>query len=115
MLRPIDTRWSRSQVRRHGRQGHRLTEGLRRNRYTTNGLYAWVITHALFFALIWWSWIDPAMIARHWEGLLVISNAYGFVLSLLVQLKGYYAPSFSEDCKSSGMCHYQLRKYRVFY
>jgi 7-dehydrocholesterol reductase len=52
--------------------------------------------------LAWYGWIDPAIIAKHWEGLLVASNAYGFALAILVQLKGYYSPTFPEDCKLSG-------------
>jgi 7-dehydrocholesterol reductase len=72
------------------------------HRYTTNGLLAWTITHASFVALAWYGWIDPAIIAKHWGGLLVASNAYGFALAILVQLKGYYSPTFLVDCKLSG-------------
>lgn len=74
----------------------------RLRRYITNGLLSWTITHATFVALAWYSWIDPAIIAKHWEGLLVAGNTYGFVLAILVQLKGYYSPTFLEDCKLSG-------------
>ncbi|KAM0704027.1 hypothetical protein Q7P35_008259 [Cladosporium inversicolor] len=79
-----------------------LTPGGHALKYITNGLLSWTITHATFVALAWYSWIDPAIIAKHWEGLLVAGNTYGFVLAILVQLKGYYSPTFLEDCKLSG-------------
>jgi 7-dehydrocholesterol reductase len=87
---------------------------LRHIRYTTNGLFAWAVTHTLFFALTWSSCIDPTIIVEHWEGLLVASNAYGFALALLVLVKGYLIPSFSEDRKLSGKYVVQLRRCSPF-
>lgn len=71
--------------------------------YTTNGLMAWTITHVLYLTASVLGLLDPAIIARHWEGLFVAVNTYGFVLSILAQWKGYWAPSFPEDRKLSGM------------
>jgi 7-dehydrocholesterol reductase len=87
---------------------------LRHIRYTTNGLFAWVVTHALFFALTWSSCIDSTIIVEHWEGLLVASNAYGFALAILVQIKGYLLPSFPEDRKLSGKFVVQRRRCSPF-
>ena len=70
--------------------------------YTTNGLLAWVVTHATFAAGTMAGFLDPAIIAKHWEGLLVVVNAYGFLLALFAQLKAYVAPSHPEDRKFSG-------------
>lgn len=70
--------------------------------YTANGLLAWAITHALYIGGSFAGLLDPAMIAKHWEGLLVAVNVYGFVLAILAQWKGYWAPSFPEDRKISG-------------
>lgn len=75
--------------------GHLLT-------YTANGLLAWAITHALYIGGSLLGYLDPALIAKHWEGLLVAVNIYGFVLAILAQWKGYWAPSFPEDRKISG-------------
>ena len=92
--------------------GHLLT-------YTANGLLAWGITHALYIGGSYVGVLDPAMIAKHWEGLLVAVNTYGFVLSILAQWKGYWAPSFPEDRKISGknkalyLCCTVLTSYRV--
>lgn len=75
--------------------GHLLT-------YTANGLLAWAVTHALYIGGAFFGYIDPALIAKHWEGLLVAVNTYGFVLAILAQWKGYWFPSFPEDRKISG-------------
>ncbi|KXT07145.1 hypothetical protein AC578_2352 [Pseudocercospora eumusae] len=70
--------------------------------YTTNGLTAWFATHILFLTGAVLGRLDAAVIARHWEGLLVAANVYGFLVGFIVQLKGYWAPSHPEDVKLSG-------------
>ena len=70
--------------------------------YVTNGLNAWVVTHLCYLIGSLSGFLDPAIIARHWEGLLVAANCSGLVLAILFQLKGYYMPSFQEDRKMSG-------------
>ena len=77
--------------------GHLLT-------YTANGLMAWSITHLLFLTASVLGILNAAIIARHWEGLLVAANVYGFFLATFAQFKGYWFPSFPSDCKLSGMC-----------
>lgn len=82
----------------HGQQtpgGHTLA-------YTANGLNAWALTHVLFLAAWTLGVIDPAIIAKHWEGLLVAANIYGFVLAGLMQLKAFVSPSYPRDRKASG-------------
>lgn len=71
--------------------------------YTTNGLMAWTITHLLFLTASVLGLLDPAVIAKNWEGLFVAANTYGFVLAILAQYKGYWAPSYPEDRKMSGV------------
>lgn len=78
--------------------GHQLS-------YTTNGLTAWYITHIAFLAGALLGLLDPASIAKHWQGLLVAANAYGFALAVLAPLKGYWCPTYREDCKISGEQH----------
>ena len=75
--------------------------------YFANGLLAWVITHVLYIGGSFAGYIDPALIAKHWEGLLVAVNVYGFALAILAQFKAYYFPSHPEDVKRSG-------KWRLF-
>ena len=70
--------------------------------YTTNGLLAWSLTHASFAAASVIGAINPSIIARHWEGLLIAVNLYGIVLALFAQVKAYIDPSHSEDRKFSG-------------
>ncbi|CAK1367642.1 7-dehydrocholesterol reductase [Cercospora beticola] len=76
--------------------------------YRTNGLLAWTLTHALFIGGAWYGYIDPAIIARNWEGLLVACNIYGFVLAILAQVKGHLFPSHPEDRKFSGSWIYDF-------
>lgn len=72
--------------------------------YTTNGLGAWMITHILATALIAVKWIDPAVIANNWQGLLIAANIYGYLLAIVAMVKGYVAPSHPNDRKFSGEC-----------
>ncbi|CAF9918953.1 MAG: hypothetical protein HETSPECPRED_003894 [Heterodermia speciosa] len=71
-------------------------------KYKTNGLSAWTMTHCLAFGAAYLGYLDLTIIADNWEGLLVASNVYGFVLPALCLVKGYVAPSYVGDCKYSG-------------
>jgi 7-dehydrocholesterol reductase len=71
-------------------------------KYYTNGLLAWVVTHALFTAAVLYGVLDPAIIANNWAGLLVATNVYGYSLSAFAYVKAYLAPSHEEDRKFSG-------------
>jgi len=70
--------------------------------YHTNGLSAWVLTHIAFVLGVFFRVIDPACIAKNWSGLLVATNAYGFLLSAFVYIKAYIAPTHAKDRKFSG-------------
>lgn len=69
--------------------------------YTTNGLLAWVLTSVLAIAASVSGFIDPAVVADHWEGLLVAMNVYGLALSGSVWIKAHVAPSYPADRKFS--------------
>lgn len=71
-------------------------------KYTTNGLLAWTLTHAAYAATSFIGLLDPAIIARNWEGLLVTVNVYGLVLAGFAYVKAYLAPSHPLDRKFSG-------------
>lgn len=71
-------------------------------KYKTNGLLAWVVTHALFLAAGYWGLIDLAIIAKKFEGAFFITNVCGFSLAAFCLVKAYVAPSFPGDCKFSG-------------
>lgn len=71
-------------------------------KYNTNGLLAWVVTHLLAVMAAISGILDPAMLAKHWEGLLVAANLYGVMLSAFAYLKAYIAPTHPEDRKFSG-------------
>jgi 7-dehydrocholesterol reductase len=70
--------------------------------YHTNGLGAWVLTHIALASGVFFRVIDPAWIAKNWSGLLVATNSYGFLLSALVYIKAYIAPTHAKDRKFSG-------------
>ncbi len=71
--------------------------------YNTNGLLAWALTHVLAVMAAVAGVFDPAVLAKHWEGLLVAANLYGFILSAFAFSKAYIAPTHPKDCKFSGM------------
>ena len=71
--------------------------------YTANGVMAWAVTHILYLATSASGLVDPALIAKHWQGLFVAANVYGFLMAAFAQLKAYVAPSFQEDVKFTGI------------
>ena len=71
-------------------------------KYKTNGLLAWTVTHVAFLGAGALGMIDLAIIAKHWEGLLIASNVYGFLLAGFCLIKGHIAPSHPNDRKFSG-------------
>ncbi|KAF7506397.1 hypothetical protein GJ744_011751 [Endocarpon pusillum] len=77
-------------------------------KYNTNGLFAWVVTHLLAVMAAISGILDPAMLAKHWEGLLVAANIYGLLLSAFSYLKAYIAPTHPEDRKFSGSVLYDF-------
>ena len=70
--------------------------------YRTNGLTAWVLTHFLFAAWVLHGCVDPAIIAKNWEPLLISVNVYGFLLSGVAYVKALVSPSHDGDRKFSG-------------
>ena len=70
--------------------------------YKTNGLLAWVVTHLLTVLAATFGFLDLALIANHWEGLLVAVNVYGMLLAAFCVIKAHVAPSHSNDRKFSG-------------
>ena len=71
-------------------------------KYKTNGLLAWVVTHALVVMAGVFGVLDLALLTKHWMGLLVAANVYGLLLALFCQIKAHVAPSFPNDRKISG-------------
>lgn len=71
-------------------------------KYRTNGLSAWIVTHALFLITSYCGLLDPAILAKHWQALLVSVNVYGFLLSGFAYLKAHMSPTHEGDRKFSG-------------
>ncbi|MCJ1280594.1 hypothetical protein MMC21_008423 [Puttea exsequens] len=71
-------------------------------KYRTNGLLAWSVTLAIELLAAVFGIIDLAVIANHWEGLLVVANAYGALLSVFCLIKAHLSPSHPGDRKFSG-------------
>ena len=78
-------------------------------KYKTNGLSAWIITHALGIGAVMAGVLDPAILAKNWGGLLIAANIYGFLVSAFSYMKAYVAPTHPQDRKFSGQ-QYQLPK-----
>ncbi|PQE18972.1 7-dehydrocholesterol reductase protein [Rutstroemia sp. NJR-2017a WRK4] len=77
-------------------------------KYRTNGLSAYIVTHVLFVALSYAGILDPAILAKNWEALLVCANVYGFLLSGFAYLKACISPTHEGDRKFSGSILYDL-------
>ncbi|TGO66835.1 hypothetical protein BOTNAR_0053g00280 [Botryotinia narcissicola] len=77
-------------------------------KYRTNGLSAWFVTHALFLISSYCGLLDPAILAKHWQALLVSVNVYGFLLSGFAYLKAHMSPTHEGDRKFSGSVLYDL-------
>jgi hypothetical protein len=75
-------------------------------KYKTNGLNAWIFTHVAAVVLAYVGILDPAVLAKNWEGLLVVANLYGFLLPTFSYLKAHILPSHAEDRKFSGKSRY---------
>ena len=71
-------------------------------KYKTNGLLAWVVTHILTVVAAMSGVLDLALIAKHWEGLIIAVNVYGFLLAGFAQIKAHVAPTHPDDRKFSG-------------
>lgn len=71
--------------------------------YNANGVMAWAVTHLLYLTASVLGIVDPAIIAKSWAGLFVAANTYGFLVGIFAQLKGYWDPTFSQDCKHTGV------------
>lgn len=85
-----------------GRSTGQLTAAGNLLEYRTNGLLAWQITVVAFAAAVFSGILDPAIVAKNWEGLVVIYNIYGYTLSCVAYLKAHYAPTYAEDRNFSG-------------
>lgn len=72
--------------------------------YRVNGIQAWVLTHALAAGAVYLGYLDGALIAKHWGGLMVAMNVYGYFLTGISYLKALVDPTHPDDRKFSGMC-----------
>uniref|UniRef100_A0A2D4KLN3 7-dehydrocholesterol reductase n=1 Tax=Micrurus paraensis TaxID=1970185 RepID=A0A2D4KLN3_9SAUR len=78
-------------------------------KYEINGLQAWLITHALWFANVYYfQWFSPTIIFDNWIPLLWCANIMGYLTSIFVWLKAYFFPSNAKDCKFTGNFFYDF-------
>lgn len=71
-------------------------------KYKTNGLSAWWVTHILAIGAVATGFLNSAILAVHWESILVAANMYGILLPIFCYLKAYLAPTYPKDRKFSG-------------
>lgn len=80
----------------------RLTPAGNVLKYNTNGLVALAVTHLLILMAAVAGILNPAILAKHWEGLFVAANMYGGLLSIFSYVKAHIAPTYPQDRKFSG-------------
>ncbi|XP_015279913.1 PREDICTED: 7-dehydrocholesterol reductase [Gekko japonicus] len=77
--------------------------------YEVNGLQAWLITHALWFANAYhFHWFSPTIIFDNWIPLLLCANILGYTVSIFVFVKAYWFPTNAKDCKFTGNFFYDF-------
>ncbi|KAG0639372.1 ergosterol biosynthesis ERG4/ERG24 family-domain-containing protein [Tuber brumale] len=76
--------------------------------YRVNGIHAWVVTHVVSVVAVYAGMLDPAVIAKNWEGLLVVANVYGYLLAVVAYLKAHLFPTHEADRKFSGSMVYDF-------
>ncbi|KAF8541847.1 ergosterol biosynthesis ERG4/ERG24 [Trichophaea hybrida] len=74
--------------------------------YRVNGLAAWATTHILYGGAVYMGVLDPAIIAKNWQGLVVAFNVYGYLLAAVAYVKAHVAPTHQDDLKFSGSIVY---------
>lgn len=77
--------------------------------YRVNGLLAWILCNAgLLVLTLGFDLFPLSVIADNWEGLLVATNMYGFLLTAITYVKALVAPSHPSDCKYTGFWLYDF-------
>jgi hypothetical protein len=86
-----------------------VTPAGRRLRYKLNGLAAWVATIALWALGAISGIIDPAYIAKNWEGLIWTTNVFSVVVVILFHMKARLMPDNKAETFITGkillVCH----------
>lgn len=76
--------------------------------YNINGLQAWLVSHVIFFAGVFYGWFSPTLLFDNWGALLIIANLAGYSLGIFAYIKAYLFPSYPEDRKFSGNFFYDF-------
>lgn len=71
--------------------------------YRMNGLLAFVLTISVIAGAVAYNGAKTiAGLAENWTSFLVVANAYGLLVALLAQVKGYVMPTCAKDRRMSG-------------
>ncbi|EFQ86391.1 hypothetical protein PTT_18374 [Pyrenophora teres f. teres 0-1] len=76
--------------------------------YRTNGLSAWLVTHATLGLLCMLGAVDPGFVPKNWVDLWHVANAFGFLVSGFAFIKAHLAPSHQRDRKFTGSVLYDF-------
>src|SRR5690606_26290015 len=94
---------------RGGQQKGAITPAGNQLAYNINGLQAWIVSHALFFAgAYYFNWFSPTIIADYWGPMLLLANLMGYAVALFVYIKSHRFPTSREDRKFSGNVLYDF-------
>ncbi|XP_077979622.1 7-dehydrocholesterol reductase-like [Glandiceps talaboti] len=75
--------------------------------YLVNGLQAWFLSHAFWFAnAFYFKLFSPTIIFDNWGGLLWVANIVGNIVAVFVMVKAYFFPTSAEDRKFSNNIFY---------
>ena len=77
-------------------------------KYNCNGLYCWVISHALFILGVYLGLFKATVLFDNLGSFFCLANISGVLLSLFAYLKAYVFPTHAEDRRFSGSTVYDL-------
>ncbi|XP_072024454.1 7-dehydrocholesterol reductase-like [Amphiura filiformis] len=77
--------------------------------YQINGLQAFCISNGLFLLNGFiFQWVSPTIVVDHCGEMLWVANILGYLVSILVYIKGHTFPTSPKDCKFSGYFLYDF-------
>jgi 7-dehydrocholesterol reductase len=76
--------------------------------YHVNGLRAYVVSHLMYFLMVFLGLIPATIVYDHWPSLLVMANIFGYCLAIFAYYKAQFFPTHREDLKVSGSLIYDF-------